>query len=89
MECGRPESVVSPSAKNSSALSELRGVNHPDWILHVRSRREPRFSCGELSPAEFLDSLQENLEWLSAHERWLRLQHGMVKFLTWFCLEGD
>jgi hypothetical protein len=55
----------------------------------VRARREARFSCGELSPAAFLDRLRENLEWLSAHERRLRLQQAMVKFLTLVCLEGD
>jgi hypothetical protein len=55
----------------------------------VRARREARFSCGELSPAEFLDRLRENLEWLSAHERRLRLQQAMVKSLALVCLESD
>ena len=90
MRRGSPESDVPPSAKKLGwALSELPGVSHSDRILHVHARRELRFSGGELSPAEFLDRLQENLEWLSAHERRLRLQHAMVKFLTLFCLEGD
>jgi hypothetical protein len=88
--CGSPESAVPPSAKELEwALSELRGVSRPDWIRHVRARREAGFSCGELSPAEFLDRLQENLEWLSSHERRLRLQQAVVKLLTLFCLEGD
>ena len=90
MRRGSPESDVPPSAKKLGwALSELPGVSHSDRILHVHARRELRFSGGELSPAEFMDRLQENLEWLSAHERRLRLQQAMVKFLTLFCLEGD
>ena len=81
---------MTPSAKKLEwALSELPGVSHPDVILHVHARRELRFCGGELSPAEFLDRLQEKLEWHSAHERRLRLQHAMVNFLTFFCLEGD